>query len=121
MTGLVSPTLELLLPLTVFGPAKRQFVMAVIDTGFTDELSLPAGVCADLGLARIRRGASTLADGRREEYDIFAARILWFDALREVEVLAVGREALAGARLLAGYRLRADFRPDGVVRVRPLA
>jgi clan AA aspartic protease len=121
MRGSVNAPLEAKLHLTIIGPAGiRQDVDAVIDTGFTGALVLPAAIVSSLGLLRRSGGTATLADGTTCNYDNFAAEVEWDGSARSVLVSAVGHEALAGMVLLAGHRLTVDVEDGGEVEVQSL-
>ena len=118
MRGSVNARLEARLRLTIVGPSGiRHDVDAVIDTGFTGSLVLPAATVSALGLARRSGGTATLADGSTCNYDNFGAEIEWNGGTRGVVVAAVGNEALAGMILLAGHRLTVDVVDGGEVAV----
>ncbi len=95
-------------------------VEAVIDSGFTGSLALPAAVIAAIGLAQQSGGRAVLADGSVRQLDIYAAEVEWDGSWRSVMVAAVGDEALVGMRLLAGHELRVVVVPGGVVEISPL-
>ena len=50
-------------------------VDAVVDTGYTGSLALPAAVVASLGLTRRSGGRAVLADGSLRRFDTFAAEV----------------------------------------------
>lgn len=119
--GVVNARLEAILPLRVRGPAGDELeVAAVIDTGYTGSLALPAGVAASLGLARRSGGRAILADGSVRRFDTFAAEVLWGGAWVGVVASAVGDEALLGMSLLTGRGLWVEAVPGGAVEVGPL-
>ncbi len=89
-------------------------VEAVIDSGFTGSLALPAAVIAAIGLAQQSGGRAVLADGSVRQLDIYAAEVEWDGSWRSVMVAAVGM------RLLAGHELRVVVVPGGVVEISPL-
>ena len=121
MRGSVNARLEAKLRLTIIGPTGiRQDIDAVIDTGFTGALVLPAATVSSLGLVRRSGGTATLADGSSCNYDNFGAEVEWNGGTRGVVVSAVGHEALAGMILLAGHRLTVDIEDGGEVAVQPL-
>ena len=93
---------------------------AVVDTGYTGSLTLPAGVATSLGLARRSGGRAVLADGSVRRFDTFAAEVLWDGSWVGVVASAVGNEALLGMSLLTGRGLWVEAVPGGAVEVRPL-
>jgi len=95
-------------------------VDAVVDSGFTASLTLPAAAVAALGLVRQSGGGAVLADGSVRQFDIYAAEVEWDGGWRPVLVSAVGDEVLVGMRLLAGYELRVAVVPGGAVEIKPL-
>jgi clan AA aspartic protease len=95
-------------------------VEAVVDSGFTASLTLPASVVAALGLVRQSGGGAVLADGLIRQFDIFAAEVAWDGSWKPVLVSAMGNEVLLGMRLLAGFELRIAVVPGGAVQITPL-
>jgi clan AA aspartic protease len=119
--GAVGDRLEALLRLRIRGPAGGVAEFdAVIDTGYTGLLTLPAVTAESLGLERGMGGQATLADGTARRFDTFAAELEWGGGWRSVIVSALGSEVLVGMRLLAGHELRVEVVPGGVVEIRPL-
>jgi clan AA aspartic protease len=95
-------------------------VDALVDSGFTASLSLPAAVVVALGLDRVSRSGAILADGSIRQLDIYSAEVAWEKQWRSVLVSAVGAEVLLGMRLLANHELRVAVVPGGVVEITPL-
>lgn len=120
VTGHVNILSEAVLPLRVFGPLGEVLVTAVIDTGFTASLTLPARTIAELGLVSVSEGNAFLADGSNVEYRVYAAEIDWDGVRRRLSVFGIGEDALIGMAVLKWHRLRADLSPGGVVEVTPL-
>jgi clan AA aspartic protease len=63
-------------------------VEAVIDTGFTGFLTLPAMLVTQLGLPFAGTTRATLSDGRKVAIDVYEATVLWDGHSRPVTVLA---------------------------------
>ena len=121
MRGSVTARLEAVLRLRLRGPAGAEVELeAVVDTGFTGSLAVPAAVAASLGLARRSGGTATPADGSTVRFDTYGAEVEWGDVWRGVVVSAVGGESLVGMGLLAGCELRVEVVAGGVVEVRPV-
>jgi predicted aspartyl protease len=120
VTGHVNILSEAVLPLRVFGPLGESFVTAVIDTGYTASLTLPAQTIAKLGLVSVSEGNAFLADGSNIEYHVYAAEVDWDGVRQRVSVFGIGGDALVGMAMLKWHRLRIDLSPGGVVEVTPL-
>ena len=119
--GAVNARLEAVVPLRVRGPAGDELeVAAVIDTGYTGSLTLPADVATSMGLTRRSGGRAVLADGSVRRFDTFAAEVLWGGSWVGVVTSAVGNEALLGMSMLKGRGLWVEAVPGGAVEVRPL-
>jgi len=121
ITGVVNGRLEAVVPLRVRGPGGAELgVDAVVDSGFTAALPLPAAVAASLGLARQSVGGAVLADGSIRQFDIYAAEVEWDGSWRTVLASAVGDEVLLGTGMLAGHELRVAVVPGGAVEITTL-
>jgi len=119
--GEVNERLEAIVPLRVRGPAGDELELAaVIDTGYTGSLTLPAVVAASLGLARRSGGRALLADGSVRRFDTFAAEVFWGGSWVGVVASAVGAETLLGMSLLKGRGLWVEAVPAGAVEIRQL-
>jgi len=92
----------------------------VIDTGFDDQLILPASMIALLGLTVRSTGVAQLADGSFKTFQIFAASVEWEGAWRPIQVSAVGDEILIGMMLLAKHEVRIEVVPGGGVEISAL-
>jgi predicted aspartyl protease len=69
--GVVNARHEAIVRLRVRGPGGTELdVDAVVDTGFSAPLTLPAATVAALGLARQSGGQAVLADGTVRQFDI---------------------------------------------------
>jgi clan AA aspartic protease len=122
ITGTVNPDREAVIQLRVRGPTGRvRTVAAVIDTGFSDELTLPPTLIAELRLTWQERGNALLADGSITHFDIYAARLAWDRHSRTVAVFAAETTPLVGMALLDGHELNAKARVGGKVTIRALA
>lgn len=116
--GTVNSQREAMLRLRVRGPGGVEMDFdAVIDTGFSASLTLPAAGISALGLVRQSNSWAVLADGSVRHFGLFAAEVEWDGTWRTVLVSAVGDEVLAGMGLLADHELRVAVRPGGAVEV----
>ena len=100
---------------------EEQTVEAIIDTGFTGYLTLPAGLIGRLGLSWLGRGRALLADGSLHVFDMYIGTVMWNGRYRTIEVDEANTEPLAGMGLIRGHSLRVDVVEDGIVRIEALA
>jgi len=121
ISGVVNAGQEAVIRLRVRGPGGFVAeVDAVIDTGYSGMIALPAALCMTLGLPQ-RAGVTTvLADGSSRRVASYRAEVEWGSGWRPVAITAVGGEALVGMGLLAGHELRVEVTVGGAVSIRPL-
>jgi predicted aspartyl protease len=77
-------------------------VDAVVDSGFTASLTLPATTVVALGLVRQSGGGAVLADGSVRQFDIYAAEVAWDGGWRPVLVSAVVGKSPSGHAAAGG-------------------
>lgn len=119
--GVVNARCEGIVRLRLRGAGGAEIdVDAIVDSGFTASLALPAEAVSALGLVRQSGGSATLADGTVRQFDIYAVTVHWDGRWRPILVSAVGNDALVGMRLLRGYQLRIDVIPGGAVEISQL-
>jgi clan AA aspartic protease len=117
--GQVTTDLEMVIPLTIRGPANERIrIEAVIDSGFDGRLSLPPDMITRLDLPWRRRGEALLADGSLSVFDIFEGTIIWDRRPRVIPIDEADTDPLVGTELLSGYELKARFEPGGEVTIR---
>jgi len=117
MKGVVTAALEAILPLEIQdAKGKRIQVDAVIDTGFTGHLALPADVVEMLSFPVQGVRSAILGDGHRVMVDVYEAQVLWHGKLREVQLLAM-EGALVGMSLLYGSDVCLRVVENGTVTV----
>jgi len=108
--------------LIVRGSRGQQLVTrAIIDTGFTGDLTLTKSDIELLGLASGGTRRGELADGTLVVFTVHQAVVRWHDREQEVTVLESNSDSLVGMSLLQGCRLTIDVIPDGKVAVVPLS
>jgi clan AA aspartic protease len=119
--GTVNDRNEAVVRVRLSGPSGAQLeVDAIIDTGFTDSLSIPNLIVAQLGLVQSAESIVYLADGSKHAIEVVAVEAEWMGFPRQIFAYAMGREVLVGMRLLAGYELRIEMKPGGVVEITKL-
>ena len=94
---------------------------AVVDTGCTAELVLPADAVAELGLPFEKTDRAIIADGSEIECPIHQARVLWDGVWRDVSVTVSETDPLVGMALMEGYRLSIDVIDHGRVALERLS
>ena len=92
-------------------------VEAVIDTGFSGHLTLPASFVGDLNLPREGDIEVELANGQIDELGVYEARVRWHSREVPVPVYEADGEPLVGMSLLRGSRLTVDVAPGGDVLI----
>lgn len=113
--------LHALLPVTFRIPGPPDLTIEfVVDTGFTDELTLPLDAVAALGLPFDYSLQVNLANDTDAVVPVHSATIVWQNSERPSRVFATGRCPLLGTALLEGFELMAQFAKSGLVTVEPL-
>ncbi len=92
----------------------------VVDTGFTEFLTLPPAAVAAMRLPFLYQRQVSLADDSVIGIAVHGATIVWNGIEREVRVVATGRRPLLGTAMLDDQELRAQFRESGLVSVEEL-
>lgn len=117
MTGRVE-NLHALVPVTFRLPGQPDLnIEFVVDTGFTEDLTLPLAAVVALGLPFSHELAISLANDTNDIVPVYDATILWDGDEREVRVFATGRRPLLGTALLAGSEFVAQFIQGGLVTI----
>jgi clan AA aspartic protease len=118
ISGAVPTGREAVVPVTIHDAlGGRHEVLAVVDTGFTSTLTLPATLITSLGLVRRGSEEAILGDGSVVALDYFDAVVEWDGVVRPIIVHATDGEILIGMTLLAGYELTIQVVPGGTVKI----
>ena len=120
MYGSVNQSCEVILPVVVKHNNQTQLIDAVIDTGFSGFLTLPAYVISALNLTWKGRDVATLGDGTSCIFDVYIAIVIWDGQYRTIDINESETTPLIGMRLLRGYDLRIQIIEGGSVRVEAL-
>ena len=116
--GTVNARHEPLIPLRLRGPSGIELeVDAVIDTGFTGVMILPAAIITALDLPVYANSSAILGDGTVRPFDTYLAVVEWDGVWQSVVVSELGDEISIGTGLLAGHEMYVEFVPGGVVDI----
>ena len=104
--GALNDRLEPMVDLEISnGDGQYQPVKALLDTGFSEYLTLPPDAVARLGLKHARYTSMTLADGQEIQASIYMGAVKWFGRIRDIEIIATDGPSLLGMSLLAGSKI----------------
>lgn len=107
--------------LTVRGfRGREQEFQAVVDSGYTDWLTLPPALIAALKLRWRTLGRGILADGSVRSFDVYQAQVVWDGRARPVFVDEFDATPLVGMALLPGYEYRMQVRARGKITIKRL-
>jgi clan AA aspartic protease len=116
--GSVNADYEAIIALVVRGPFGRtEQINAVLDTGFTGFLTLPASIVSALQLKWRGQAEAILGDGSTHQFDVYSASVDWDGHERPVEVDLANATPLLGMGLIAGFDLRIEAVIGGIVLI----
>ena len=119
--GVVSGNSEAIIRLSVRAVAgTMQEIDAIIDTGFSGDLTLPPALIRRLNLPWKGRSQALLADGGRRTFDEYVGTVSWNGQSLTVEVSSADANPLVGMGLLRGHRLSMDVIENGAVTIEAL-
>jgi len=95
-------------------------VAAVVDTGFTEFLTLPLATIQSLALPATQATRIRLADGSYTAVDEYEARVWWHDDWRPVQIQACEGDVLLGMAMLVGHLLSVEVVASGAVAIEAL-
>ncbi len=122
MSGYVNSNREAIIQIAIVGDSKRlKSVRAIIDTGFTGDLTLPRTVIDELGLTLRGFQRVILGDGSVQYFELCVGTVIWDGQMREVEINLAETDSLVGMGLLENYKLEMEARLGGEVRITPLS
>lgn len=121
ISGHVNANPEAVVSLVVLGPdGQEQEIEAVIDSGFTGQITLPPRLIAELGLPLLGQSRAVLGDGSEIDYDVFEVSLIWDGRSRLVNVDSADTEPLLGMGMLLGHEIAMQVIPGGAVSIRRL-
>lgn len=119
--GIVANGIEAIVRLEMMSAqGEAEVIAAIVDTGFTSDLTLPPSAIRDLGYTQVSTAVIALADGSVIDVPIFEGVIIWFGVKRTISVVQTDSEALVGMSLMKDCRLTMDIIADGDCRIAPL-
>ncbi len=104
MSGYVNTNREAMIQIAIAGENKRvKSVRAIIDTGFTGDLTLPRNVIDELGFTLRGFQRIILGDGSLQYFEMFVGSVIWDGQMQQVEINAAETDSLVGMGLLENY------------------
>ena len=114
--GVVNAAHEAVIPLPVQGPSGRSLeFQAVVDTGFSEFLTLPLALVAELRLPPVSSASAILADGSETTFDVYGVTVLWDGQTRDIVAYAADTTPLVGMALLQSHSLYVEVEDGGRV------
>jgi clan AA aspartic protease len=116
--GQFSPKLEAIVRLFIAdNTGQTQALDVIVDTGFSEFLSMPPAEVAKLGLTWLVRADTRLADGTSVPVDVYAGVVIWNGKSRSINVQALGVQNLIGVAMLAGHDVALRVTDGGKVSI----
>lgn len=113
--------LFLILPIYIEGPnGVGKVYFAYIDTGFTNQLAIPATMREDLELEYIESVDVEFGNAQVEKIDTYRATVFWNNDWQQITVLETGDRPLIGMNLLRGSNVCFDAIELGEIGIEPL-
>ncbi len=118
--GVVNARLEASLILTAKGPSgQTRDIEVVIDTGFSDFLTLPREIVSELELTFSGVLIGILANGVEEDFQFFNVAVMWDGEARHARALMSDARPLVGMAMLNGHSLFVEVMEGGRVTIQP--
>jgi clan AA aspartic protease len=119
--GVVKPSREAIVKIEVRGPSRTAIdIEAILDTGFTESLTLPRTLVGTLGLRFVNTDDVTLADGNIIGVDLYEGIVIWDGQEQPVIVHCLEGSPLVGMSLLYHHLLTVEAVDGGPVTINPL-
>ncbi len=96
---------------------QEQEFVAIVDTGFTGELTLPPDLIMALGLTWKELSTAILADGSQVLCDVYEGTVVWDGQVITISVDEAASEPLIGMALMDGFRIHIDDVDGGPVQI----
>ena len=88
-------------------------VEALMDTGFSQHLTLPPDTVERLGLKRVDRIPMTLADDRDIQVSVHEGFVKWLGQVLQISVIAMDGPSLLGMSMLANCKVTFSAQEGG--------
>jgi clan AA aspartic protease len=122
MKGKVNGRREAVVHLELIGRnGTQRRVRVVVDTGYTETLSLPKRIIAAMGMRLRGRRFAQLADGSIIRFRYYTGLVAWHGRRIRVLVDESPGEPLIGMTFLEGCELNIRVKRGGEVSIRPLS
>ena len=116
--GVVNAAYEPVVSLAFQGPTgQTPEVEAVVDTGFSEFLTLPQTLVDELGSPLVTRASLILADGSVARFDVYMVTVLWDGNPRQIGAYMSDAVPLVGMRMLDRHRLFIEVEDGGRVLI----
>ena len=120
ITGFIDNQLDPVIPLQLTNDyGIRLQIEAVIDTGFTEFLTLPLAVVQQLQLAQVGRVRVLLSGNLPVDVPVYMVHVLWHGQERLVSVQQAEGDPLVGMQMLVESKVTLHVRYGGAVEVEP--
>ena len=118
ITGVVRPSREAIVGLRLRGTNTVEIdVEAVLDTGFTEYLTLPLALVNSLALPRVNTDKVILADGNTVGVDLYEGVVIWDAQERAIIVHCMEGSPLIGMSLLYDHLMTMEVVDSGPVSI----
>lgn len=117
--GNVNANREAIIQIAIVGNNRQlRSIGAVIDTGFTGDLTLPKAIIEEMGFTIQGIQEAILGDGSFHNFEVYDGVTIWDGQMKRVEINATEMtDSLIGMGLLEDYKLEIEGRPGGEVRI----
>ena len=121
MSGTVNSSGELMVPIRILDANEhiRRFE-AIVDTGFTGDLTLPSEYTRELGLIVEQTVDAVVANEETLALNSFRGTVLWRGERKSIRIIEVEGTPLIGIGLLWDSLLTAEITDNGAVTIGPL-
>ncbi len=119
--GSVNARLEAIIDLRIGWRGAEITLSTIVDTGFSEFLTLPMSVISALLLPYEYSVTVQLADGHLEGVDVYEGACFWDGQWRQIYVQATDGDILGGMRLLEGHVLGIRVEVGGEVTIESIA